>query len=155
MWRWCTRDYKVRPIFRFYRSLGTHVYQYLGIDYGEIQRVKKSTEDYVTNLFPLVEAKIDREGCVKIIKQEGLPVPVKSGCFFCPFNNLDRWKFIYENHGNLFEKAMNLEERSKHFPDQKLNGHPLRELKYSFSNNKFITEKERAEDNLCDGYCML
>ncbi len=155
MWRWCTRDYKVRPIFRFYKTLGSHVYQYLGIDYGEIQRVKKSIEDYVTNLFPLVDAKIDREGCIKLIEKEGLPVPVKSGCFFCPFNNLDRWKYIYDYHGNLFKKAMKLEEHSKHFPDQKLNGHPLRDLKYSFSNNRLIVEREKPEDNLCDGYCML
>lgn len=155
MWRWCTRDYKVRPIFRFYKSLGTHVFQYLGIDYGEIQRVKKSTESYVTNLFPLIEAKIDREGCIKLIKKEGLPVPVKSGCFFCPFNNLDRWEYIHENHGDLFDRAMKLEEGSKHFPDQRLNGHPLRELKYSFSSDGLIVERERPEDSLCDGYCML
>jgi len=155
LWRWCTRDYKVKPIFRFYKSLGTHVYQYLGIDYGEIQRVKKSTESYVTNLFPLVDAKIDRKGCIDLINKEGLPVPVKSGCFFCPFNNLDRWEYIYKNHKDLFDRAIRLEENSKHFPEQKLNAHPLRELNDSFSNGRFILEKEKPEDNLCDGYCML
>ena len=37
----------------YYRSLGKYVNQYLGIDYGEIHRMKDSQVDYVTNLYPL------------------------------------------------------------------------------------------------------
>ena len=36
IWRWSTRDFKVTPILRHYRSLGMHVNQYLAIARDEI-----------------------------------------------------------------------------------------------------------------------
>jgi 3'-phosphoadenosine 5'-phosphosulfate sulfotransferase (PAPS reductase)/FAD synthetase len=55
IWRWSTRDFKVGPIHRHYRSLGAHINQYLGIAYDEVERMKDSRVDYVTNLYPLVD----------------------------------------------------------------------------------------------------
>jgi hypothetical protein len=34
--------------------------------------------------YPLIEQKVDREGCKQILRDEGLPVPPKSACIFCP-----------------------------------------------------------------------
>lgn len=155
VWRWCTRDFKVKPIYRYYRSLDVHVNQYLGIDYGEIHRMKDSVVDYVTNFYPFVDAKIDREECINIIKEEGLPIPVKSGCYFCPFNNHDRWKYVLENHPNLYRKAITLEENSKHFPKQRLNSVQLRQLQSTLMNNEERVPEEHNELNLCGGNCML
>jgi hypothetical protein len=120
IWRWSTRDFKITPIHRHYRSLGDHVNQYLAIAYDEIERMKDAAVSYVTNLYPLVDSKIRRAGCVAVIEEAGLPVPVKSGCFFCPFNSIGRWRWLYENHPDLYDKAMALEENSKHFPSQRL-----------------------------------
>jgi len=136
VWRWCTRDYKVAPIYRYYRSLGSHVYQYLGIAYDELERMKDSRADYVTNLYPLVDEKITRGDCEDMIVEEGLPIPVKSGCFFCPFNTMERWHQVYENHRVLYRRAMLLEESSKHFPKQRLAAHTLRGLGKSFRCRK-------------------
>ena len=119
VWRWCTRDMKIIPIHAFYRKLKSHVFQYMGIDYGEAKRMKYPKVDYVTNLYPLVDYVIDRDGCIDIVKSAGLPVPVKSGCYFCPFNNAKRWAEIYEAHPDLYEHAMRIEEGSKHFGKQK------------------------------------
>ncbi|MCJ7456972.1 phosphoadenosine phosphosulfate reductase family protein [Candidatus Bathyarchaeota archaeon] len=132
IWRWCTRDYKIAPIYRHYRSLGAHVYQYIGIAYDELERMKDSRAGYVTNVYPLVDEKITREDCEKIIEKEGLPIPVKSGCFFCPFNTMHRWHELYENHRQLYRRAMLLEESSKHFPKQRLAVPTLRGLAKSF-----------------------
>lgn len=120
VWRWSTRDFKVTPIHSYYRKLGAPVVQYLAIAYDEIERMKDSRVDYVTNVFPLVDRKITRAGCIEIIERAGLPVPVKSGCFFCPFNSGERWMWLHEEHPELYEKAVALEEHSKHFPTQRL-----------------------------------
>lgn len=129
MWRWCTRDLKVVPIYAFYRSLKSHVYQYVGIDYDEIRRMKDSKADYVTNIYPLVDYKIGRKDCIRLIKKARLPIPVKSGCYFCPFNTLERWADLYEKHPKLYQNAVRIEETGKHMPKQKLFPTTLRVLR--------------------------
>ena len=119
-WRWCTRDYKVAPIHRHYRGLGVHINQYVGIAYDEIHRMKESQDDYITNLYPLVDRRMSRGDCVALIEQAGLPVPEKSGCFFCPFNSTERWRDLLDEYPGLLDRAILLEENSKHFPSQRL-----------------------------------
>ena len=155
VWRWCTRDMKVTPIHAFYRNLEAHVYQYMGIDYGEVHRMKPAKVDYVTNLYPLIDYKIGREKCVDIVKKAGLPVPVKSGCYMCPFNNMDRWFDIYKRHPDLYRLAIKIEENGKHFGSQSLapGKHTLRELE------NIIARKEKLPviqtDSPCGGECMV
>ena len=126
IWRWSTRDFKVNPIHRHYRGVGGHVNQYLAIAWDEINRMKDSRVDYVTNLYPLIDRRITREGCIEIIGEAGLPVPPRSSCYFCPFNSVDRWRWLHQNHPELYEKAIALEERSKHFPSQRLTDQAFR-----------------------------
>ena len=161
VWRWSTRDYKITPIHAYYRSLGVHVNEYMGIAYDEITRMKRSAEPYITTLFPLIDAKMTRADCVNLIEKEGLPVPPKSGCYFCPFNNLERWRALARVHPELYRKAMLLEERSKHFPRQslvdsgireRLDIQGLRELKKQFP--KEVPAFATAADGPCSGYCM-
>ena len=82
IWRWSTRDFKIAPILRHYRSLDSHVNQYLAIAWDEVHRMKDSRVDYVTNLYPLIDHRLTRADCVAIIEGEQLPVPQGSSCFF-------------------------------------------------------------------------
>jgi hypothetical protein len=84
--------------------------------------MKQSGVEYVTNIFPLVDNKLSRQDCIDIIMlaDADLLMPVRSGCFFCPFNSLSRWTEIFEQHRDLHLRARTLEENSKHFPKQKL-----------------------------------
>lgn len=134
VWRWCTRDFKIKPIHKFYKLLGGHIYQYIAIDYDEIRRMKDSKEPNITNLYPLIDAKIGRAECVKIIEAEGLKVPPKSGCDFCPFNNEERWNYIKEHHSERYIQIQKLNRNNKHYPKQSL-------------------FKQSPADE-CDGYCM-
>jgi 3'-phosphoadenosine 5'-phosphosulfate sulfotransferase (PAPS reductase)/FAD synthetase len=160
IWRWSTRDYKVTPIHAYYRTLGTHVNQYMAIAYDEIERMRHSRVDYVTNLYPLVDEKVTRAGCISIIEEAGLPVPVKSGCYFCPFNSADRWQWLYENHRDLYHKAMRLEEHSKHFPAQRLTDQvfrkrdhvTLRQLSRRIRSKRL--PQEQPIGTPCGGECM-
>ena len=151
LWRWSTRDYKVRPIHRYYKSLGSQVVEYLGIAYDEIERVKASREAKVTSLFPLVDARMTRDDCIRLIAKEGFPMPIKSGCYFCPFNNEERWQYIWRNHRSRYLKATELEENSKHFPNQKLTPLTLRVLKDERFKWKRATH---VSNEPCGAYCM-
>ena len=126
-WRWCTRDFKVNPIHRYYSDLGGHINQYIGIGFDEIHRMKDSREDYITNIYPLIENRLTRQDCIGIIVEAGLPIPEKSGCYFCPFNSTERWRQLLDRYPDLFAKAIALEENSKHFPSQRLTDQVFRE----------------------------
>jgi len=152
IWRWSTRDYKITPIHRYYRSLGTHITEYLGIAYDEVERIKPSRESYVTSEFPLVDMKMTREDCIEVIRSAHLPIPVKSGCFICPFQDIPRWQALYVRHKDLYRQAMRLEEFSKHFPQQKLNQHTLRGLVKSQFRRGNATRT--LSDQPCGAYCM-
>ncbi len=157
VWRWCTRDMKIGPIHAFYRGLKSHVFQYMGIDYGEAKRMKYPKVDFVTNLYPLIDYKIDRDGCTDIIKSAGLPVPVKSGCDICPFNNTERWADIYRNHPDLYKGAMELEENGKHFGKQNLGpgNLTLREFADIMENGKEMPPDDEEEEDPCGGDCRV
>ncbi len=153
IWRWCTRDMKVKPCYAFYKTLKSRIYQYMGFDAGESHRMKPATEDYVTNLYPLVDFGIDRDGCVEIIRKAGLPVPPKSGCPFCPFNSMDRWEDLYRNYPDLFQEAIDLEENSKHFGTQSLapEGYTLRKIRDMLDKKQKLPMVDSGDP--CGGEC--
>lgn len=159
IWRWSTRDFKVLPILAHYRMIGGHINQYLAIAYDEVERMRDSAAGYVTNIYPLIDRKIKRSGCIEIIQQEGLPIPVKSGCYFCPFNSLERWKWLSIQHPDLYQKAIDLEENSKHYPSQRLTDQvfrsrasvTLRELPTYFHRLDVLSSHQGSP---CGGECM-
>ncbi|MBF0321218.1 MAG: hypothetical protein HQL01_15600 [Nitrospirae bacterium] len=63
--------------------------------------------------FPLYESGIDRDGCIDIIKSEGLDVPPKSGCYICPFTKKSEFYQMKRLQPDLFLKAMYLEDNYK------------------------------------------
>ena len=161
IWRWSTRDFKITPIHRHYRSLDAHINQYLAIAWDEVQRMKDSRVDYVTNLYPLIDRRFTRADCVDIIQKARLPIPERSSCFFCPFNSLDRWRWLHKTHPDLYDKAIALEERSKHFPSQRLTDQAFRErtdlslrsLADAFANGLPISAQPAVEQQPCGAEC--
>ena len=161
VWRWSTRDFKVTPIHRYYRTVGGHINQYMAIAWDEVSRMKDSRVEYVTNVFPLVDRRITRAGCVAIIEEAGLPIPQRSSCYFCPFNSVDRWHWLHANHPALYAKAVALEERSKHFPAQRLTDQAfrrrtdisLRSLGEVFGKSGQVPAVAVADQQMCGGEC--
>ena len=134
VWRFCTRDVKVKPIHKFYKKLDSKIIQYMGIHYGEYYRMKPTKEDWIENSYPLIDNKINQLGCLEIIKNAGLIEPVKSGCFFCCFNIKERWEWLRKTHPDLYKLSQDLEKNNKHYPKQKL----------------ILLN----ESTTCDAYCM-
>lgn len=100
--RWCTLDWKVKPIRRWAKDCGLEM-QLIGIAADEAHRQTRAIR-------PLVDRHIDRKGCIVIIEAEGLSVPRKSGCWLCPFQRDVQWHELWKLHSNLFDRAMRLEE---------------------------------------------
>ena len=130
--RQCTHDWKIMPIRRFIRTLlpnpkPNDVESWLGISFDEWQRMRASDVAYITNVYPLVDRRITREGCVAWLQAHGLDVPPKSACTFCPYHSLGQWKRLKQQGGPDWERAVAVDEaiRNKR-PNFTLFVHPAR-----------------------------
>ena len=111
----CTNKFKITPIKRYLRKKygKKEIFQNsIFIDYSEFHRMKKADVKYQILHYPLVYDKINREDCLEIIKKEGYKIPMKSGCFMCPFNTKSMWLNLKLNHKDLFDKSLELEKRA-------------------------------------------
>ena len=54
--------------------------------------MKDSRTSWVTNEYPLVEARLRRHDCKRIIKEAGYPPAQRSACSFCPFHTTEEWR---------------------------------------------------------------
>lgn len=116
--RWCTSHYKVMPIANYVER---PCFLFLGIAAEEAHRAKRNKEYEfgIVRDYPLIEHNINRQGCIEIIKRHGLPVPPKSGCFFCPFQKASQIRALYHRCDDLFDKALELEKRNIEYNKQK------------------------------------
>lgn len=110
-YRWCSEKFKVVPFLNYIQTPCTC---FLGFDAGEQRRAihrkpKHKKEHDMTYKYPLIDAKMDRNDCIDFIKEHGLDIPSKSGCFFCPFMKRIELRLLYLNHPELYEKAEKLE----------------------------------------------
>jgi hypothetical protein len=68
--------------------------------------------------YPLMEWGWDRTECQRVIAAEGLPVPVKSACYFCPASKKPELVELSRQSPDLYQSALALEDRyrgGKHF----------------------------------------
>jgi len=107
--RWCTDRWKIRPIQERYPNC----ISIIGWSKEEEWRIRRAKWARRKFWAPLYEEGITRERCIKIIKWFGLPVPIKSACWFCAFQSKRRWQILKQRHPELFKKALELEKRNK------------------------------------------
>jgi len=107
--RWCTVEWKRKQFIRYAQR---PAFVHIGIDAGEAKRAKISSDGGFEQRYLLVEHGIDREGCKQIIRDAGIPVPMKSGCYICPYQRVSQWKQLRRIHPCLFQRAVELEKVS-------------------------------------------
>ena len=105
--RWCTYRFKLQPIWKFVTK---PCIMHIGISADEKQRCNATKRKGIKSKWLLVEEGINRRECIKIIKDSGLKVPIKSGCWLCPFQGKKQLRALYHNHPDLFEKIIELEK---------------------------------------------
>ena len=107
--RWCTSDFK-RSVLEKYQITPSFVM--IGFGWEERQRAKIFSDKGREFRYPLIEAEIDRTECKKIIKRHDLPIPIKSGCYICPFQRVGQLRKLRKKHPDLFCKLEQLENRN-------------------------------------------
>lgn len=117
-------DVKPRDRWRYARPACADCYQgnkavvALGISLDEVQRANTSkAAGHEVLTYPLIGVgeetglTMTRQDCIALITDEGLPVPPKSSCFFCPFHSPAVWIELRRTQPALFERSLMLERR--------------------------------------------
>ena len=109
--KWCNNNDQCKEVW----ANGEKVNRYIGYDYGEPQRREHAkVYDIVNkkykNHYPMVDDwEWDREDCKRIILAEGLQLPGKSSCFFCPNMRPVEVIDLKEFQPELYEEALYME----------------------------------------------
>lgn len=160
--RWCTEDFKIKPIQRFLRkelkaSKTNPVICDIGISLDESHRARfDSGNKYQIMEYPLLDAKITRKQCYEIIKKHGFPVPPKSGCYYCPYMKRHEFRKLSQEHPDLFKKALDMEEASEQYTVRgfTLNkNYPLRSILDNTVLDNFF--EEEIGDTCDSGHCFV
>jgi len=110
----CTADFKIYVIAKWQKQHGATKANKavcgLGITVDEIHRARTDSGiAWQTLEYPLLDLRMFRRDCVKVIQDAGLPVPPKSACWFCPFHNRQEWQRMKREEPDVFDKAVTLE----------------------------------------------
>lgn len=155
MFRSCTDKFKIRVINKYLKKNYSdfRINMFLGIDAGESHRAKELDGNY----YPLVEHNVDRAGCISLIKDAGLKIPRKSGCWFCPFQPKQEWINLLNNDPDLFEKAIELEKNCRSYPEFHLTQIPLEKLKIIIKSQTKLSDFMNQKDTCVSQctYCHL
>lgn len=113
--RSCTHDFKIQVVGKWLRQHGASKDEparvAIGISTDEIQRLhNKKAKPYEQPYYPLIEMGMSRMDCMNRIQAEGLPIPPKSACYFCPFHRPAAWAEMRRDQPELFGKAADLED---------------------------------------------
>ena len=166
--RSCTRDFKIDPIRRKVRQLlgiagkrsptAPACEQWIGISTDEAHRMKPSRERWQKMRWPLIEAGMSRNDCLRWMERKGYPKPAKSSCVFCPYHSNEEWRALT---GPEMQRAIRVDERLRSRPPAAYrtkgvlylhrSGKPLAEV-------DFRPEAERVGQgdlwgNECEGMC--
>lgn len=113
--KFCNGNKEMREIW----NAGGRVNKFIGYDAGEPERRERAfaydiSDKKYKNLYPLIDDwGWGREECKAAIKGEGLPLPGKSSCFFCPSMKKAEIRDLYLNHRDLFDRAVAIERNAK------------------------------------------
>lgn len=146
--RACTHSWKIEPLIAYCRYWGATKEQPatvgLGISVDEMQRAKSdSGTPYQVLEYPLLDLNLTRQDCINIIESEGMPVPPKSSCWFCPFHSRREWERIRREEPATFAQAVDLEIR-------------LNERQVAQGKGKvYLTPTKRPLDEAVNDQCSL
>lgn len=93
---------------------GRKVVKAIGYDNGKAdsRRVKAFVDKKYDFWYPLRDWGWDREACMDAILGAGLPLPVKSACFFCPGTKRAELQTFAVSHPELVARAIDMERQA-------------------------------------------
>lgn len=96
-------------------AAGRKVTKAIGYDNGPADgRRSKITDDAkYAYWYPLRQWQWDREECKRQIEAAGLPLPMKSACWFCPASKKPEVDWLAAEHPELFARAIAMEDLAR------------------------------------------
>jgi len=126
MRRQCTSEWKIVPMRRWLsaelkrrglsKSPGV-VEQWIGFTLDEAQRVAPDDVKYITKAHPYLEMldrPYTRQMVIHWLRENGLEVPVKSACVFCPFHGYHQWREIQLAGNGDWQRAIEVDRAIRH-----------------------------------------
>jgi hypothetical protein len=162
--RRCTKYYKTMPVEKKIRDLlalqprertkGPIATVWVGISIDEVQRMKDSTNKWSLKRHPLIDLGMNRQDCLKWMKEQGYPEPAKSACVFCPYTDNMRWKDMKQNQPEDFKEAIKWDNEVRHMSKEftsylHRNAIPLEDAVFTDDD---IGQTNMFNDE-CDGVC--
>lgn len=166
--RQCTRNFKLRPIRQEVRRLldkgprdfipTGSVEMWVGISTDESWRMKPSGAGYIVNRFPLIEAGMSRQECKRWLLAHGFPIPPKSACRYCPYQDdarhLERQRTDPEDHQRNIDldEALRTPENIARFRGELYlhrSRRPLAEVDFALGGK----DQQDLFLNECEGMC--
>jgi hypothetical protein len=157
--RQCTKEFKLYPIRHELRRRGfsekNPVDMWVGISMDEIQRMKPTGLKWVTNSWPLIEARMSRTDCLSWFHERYPDRELaKSACVFCPYKRVRDWAEMRDRDPESWKAAVAADEAMRdagegreQFVSSSLV--PLRELR-TMEDEGQTTLDFNAE---CEGLC--
>jgi len=120
--RTCSERYKISAVKKAAREfLGLkpgqivngkyNIEMWMGIAYEEAaNRVHDSGEEWITNVYPLVDRKMRTYDCNEWMKAHGYESPKKSACVQCPYRSDASWRELRESKAG-WEAAVSFDKR--------------------------------------------
>jgi hypothetical protein len=117
----CSQRFKLRPQERYFNQLdmakevwnsGDKITRCIGFDADEPQRAREFDDPKYQNWYPLIEWDWGRDECIEAIEREGLPLPGKSACFFCPSSKQSEVRSLAVTHPDLMARAIAMEKNA-------------------------------------------
>ena len=118
--RKCTEEFKIQPITRKTRELlglkpgervkkGTKVESIQGISLDEVQRMRKSKQEWIDFRYPLIEMRMSRHDCKRWIEEHKHPQPPRSACVYCPYRSNHEWRHLRERDPDGWDEAVRVD----------------------------------------------
>jgi len=113
MRRQCTGHWKIRPVRRWLQERRNRqpCEQWMGITLDEWTRMRDSDVQYLSNVYPFMDLDPPwrRSDVVRWLRDNGLEIPVKSACTFCPYHDQAGWREIKMRGNGDWEKALEVD----------------------------------------------
>jgi hypothetical protein len=71
---------------------------------------------FVVNRWPLIEMRMTRNDCVDFLRDNSLPVPIKSSCIVCPYRSASELIRMRDEAPAEFQSAIDFDELNRHAP---------------------------------------
>lgn len=135
---WLSSSKEFGPLASAAWDAGLPVIRCIGLEAGseEKTRYKVPDDEHFLNWYALQEWGWDRERCVKEIEKEGLDVPLKSSCFFCPSSQPEEIEWFVRHHPEIIKRI----EAMENVAQPKMKGGPQQGLWFT---GQMITDRDR------------